>query len=96
VRCEQTPADKVASNITLHFCLLKKRHCHENPAIRGGYGYHGQTGGVRIGCGFLLLKISWPWNNQSKYALILGVVHAWVGQKLLKYYIFKSCYDVPE
>jgi hypothetical protein len=33
------PADKVVSNITLHFCLLKKRHCHENLAVRGGYGY---------------------------------------------------------
>jgi hypothetical protein len=27
------------SNIILHFFLLKKRRCNENPAIRGGYGY---------------------------------------------------------
>jgi hypothetical protein len=33
------PADKAVSNITLHFCLLKKRRCDENLAVRGGYEY---------------------------------------------------------
>ncbi len=32
--------------------------------------------------------------NELAKAKTMGVVHAWVGQKLLKYYIFKSCYDV--
>ncbi len=47
------PADEVVSNIAFNFCLLKKRHCNETPAIRGGYGYHGLTRGVRtwvVGC----------------------------------------------
>ncbi len=30
----------------------------------------------------------------DKLNLMHGMVHAWVGQKLLKYYIFKSFYDV--
>jgi hypothetical protein len=50
------PADKVVSNIALHFCLLKKRRCNENPAVRGGYGYimvklHGVRTWV-VGCDF--------------------------------------------
>ena len=32
----------------------------------------------------------------STLLLIHGMVHAWVGQKLLKNYIFKSFYDVPK
>jgi hypothetical protein len=32
-------AEEVVSSITLHFCLLKKRRCNKNLAIRGGYGY---------------------------------------------------------
>jgi hypothetical protein len=47
------PADEIVSNIALDFCLLKKRRCDETPAVRGGYGYHGQTRGVRtwvVGC----------------------------------------------
>jgi hypothetical protein len=49
------PAVKVVSNIALHFCLLKKHRWDENTAVRGGYGYHGQTCGVRtwvVGCTF--------------------------------------------
>jgi hypothetical protein len=49
------PAGEVVSNITLLFCLLKKRHWDENPAVRGGYGCHGQTRGVQtwvVGCAF--------------------------------------------
>jgi hypothetical protein len=29
-------------------------------------------------------------------AFIFGMVHAWVGQKLLKNYIFKSFYDISK
>jgi hypothetical protein len=68
------PADEAISNITLHFCLLKKRHCNENPAVRGGYGYIMVK---LVGCGpglwVVLLKISWVWimsNNPSKNAMI--------------------------
>jgi hypothetical protein len=52
------PADEVDSDIILCFCLLKKRHCDENLAFRGGNGYHGQTRGVRtkvVGCAFASL-----------------------------------------
>ncbi len=47
------PADEVVSNITIHFHLLIYHNCDENPAVVGGYGYHGQTRGVRtwvVGC----------------------------------------------
>jgi hypothetical protein len=66
------PADKDISNITLHFCPLKKRHCHEHPAVRGGYGYiMVKLVGCKlvVGCAFEnLLSV----NNLSKKALILG------------------------
>jgi hypothetical protein len=69
------PADKVVSNITLHFCVLKKRHCDENPAIQGGYGCIMVK---LVGCGpvlwVVLLTISWVWNMSnitSKNASIL-------------------------
>ena len=66
------PADEVVSNITLHFCLLKKCHWDENTAVRGGYGFQGQTRGVRtwvVGCAFEnLLGLEIP----SKNALILN------------------------
>jgi hypothetical protein len=53
-------ADKVVSNITLHFPLLKKRRCSENPAVRGGYGYiMVKLVGCRPGLWVVLLKISW-------------------------------------
>jgi hypothetical protein len=68
------PADKATSNITLHFHLLKKRHCNENPAVRGGYKYNkGKLMGCGPGLWVVLLKISWAWNmrnNPSKNALI--------------------------
>jgi hypothetical protein len=47
------PAGKIVSDIALHFCLLKKHHCNETLATRGGYEYHGQTRGVQtwvVGC----------------------------------------------
>jgi hypothetical protein len=65
------PADKVVSNINLHFCLLKKHRCNENLAVRGGYRYIIVE---LVGCGPVVgcaLKISWAWNNPSKNALIL-------------------------
>jgi hypothetical protein len=69
------PADKVVSNITLHFPLLKKRCCHENPAVRGECGYIMVK---LVGCGpvlwVVLLQVSWAWNMSqipSKNALIL-------------------------
>jgi hypothetical protein len=64
------PADEIVSNITLHFCLLKKRRSDENLAVRGGYGYIMVK---LMGCRpvvVVLLKISWAWNNPSKNALI--------------------------
>jgi hypothetical protein len=54
------PAEEVVSNITLSFYMMKKRHCDDNPAIRGGYGYIMVK---LMGCGpglwVVLLKISW-------------------------------------
>jgi hypothetical protein len=50
------PADEAVGNIAIHFCLLKFHSCDENPAIVGGYGYHGQTCGVWtrvVGCAFI-------------------------------------------
>jgi hypothetical protein len=47
------PADEVVSNIALHFRLLNNSHCDDNPVVREGYGYHGQTCGVWtwvVGC----------------------------------------------
>jgi hypothetical protein len=61
------PADEVISNIVLHFCLLKKRHCNENLAVKGGYEYHDQTCGVWtwvVGCAFEnLLVVESPSKN---------------------------------
>jgi hypothetical protein len=61
------PADKVGSNITLHFCLLKKRRWDENLAVRGGYGF---IMGKLVGCGpgllIVLFKISWAWKFHPK------------------------------
>jgi hypothetical protein len=54
------PADKVISDITLHFCLLKKSRCNEHLAIREGYGPHGQTCGV------------WTWVVGCALASLLG------------------------
>jgi hypothetical protein len=48
-------ANKVVSNIALHFLLLKKCRCNENLAVGGGHKYHGQTHGVQalvVGCAF--------------------------------------------
>jgi hypothetical protein len=58
-------AIKVVSIITLYFCLLKKRRCDENPAIRGGYGYI-MVKLVGCGSGFVFLKISAAWKFHPK------------------------------
>jgi hypothetical protein len=49
------PVDKAVSNITLHFCLLKKCRCDKNPAFREGYG----------------MDLSWPnlWGAELGYGL---------------------------
>ncbi len=39
---------------------------------------------------------TWQFAQSTSAAPMVGVVHARVGQKLLKYYIFKRFYDVPE
>jgi hypothetical protein len=87
------PADKVVSNIALHFCLLKKRHCNENLAVGGGYEYHGQTCGVQtwvVGCAFEnLLGMEIPSKNAltlcKKIHPLLHFAHPKYPHMLLKY-----------
>jgi hypothetical protein len=61
------PAEEVVSNIALHFCMMKKCHCDENPAIKEGYGYiMFKLMGCEPGLWVVLLKISWVWKFHQK------------------------------
>jgi hypothetical protein len=75
-------ADEVVSDITFHFCLLTKRHCNENLAVRGGYGCHGQTHGVQtwvVGCAFEnLLGVEIPFKDAlplCKKTILYSILH---------------------
>jgi hypothetical protein len=53
------PADEAISDITLHFCLLKKHCCDEIQAVRGGYRcIMVKLVGSGLGLWVVLLKIS--------------------------------------
>jgi hypothetical protein len=65
--CTMAPADEIGRDFTFHFCLLKKRRCNENLAVRGVYRYIMVK---LVGCGPELwvvhLNISWAWKFHPK------------------------------
>jgi hypothetical protein len=78
------PADKIVSDTTLHFCLMKKHRWDEILAVRGGYGYiMVKLIGYRPGLWVVLLQVSWAWK--------LAMFH----QKMSQYYVKKNPSSIP-
>ncbi len=55
----------------------------KNPSVRGGYGYNGQTHGVRTGCGLSFWKLhacgiiyqKMPWYYVKKKSILYFILH---------------------